>query len=79
MNATTATEWDGSNVVPIEFVEWITEQRRLINRLAIEDVTFTRNGEPVDIDSETLEEFKCSGLNTVDGVMFFFAETDPSS
>jgi len=56
----------GKIKINIEEIFEIEERRRTINRLDLMDITFTLNGEPVNIDPRIKEEFAATGLNNID-------------
>ncbi|MCK5602934.1 hypothetical protein KAR91_13715 [Candidatus Pacearchaeota archaeon] len=52
--------------VDIGHVLYLLEERRKINSVGLEEITFYQNGEEVIIPREIIEEFKYTGLNNID-------------
>ena len=52
--------------VAIEEIKEIQARRQEINQMNLEDITFTENGEPVDIPEDLITAFRYTGLCNVD-------------
>jgi len=52
--------------VDIEHVRKLQEEKMKINSVNIKDIEWYEDGEKVDIDPKTLEDFKFTGLSNTD-------------
>jgi len=59
-------------VVSIEEIKALREKLAEINRVDLESITFTENGEVVKIDQRYIDEWKYIGLNNVDFILMEF-------
>ena len=57
--------------VDVEIVEQIIFARWLINRLPFDKIEWYKDGKPMNIPQEILDEYKFTGLNNID-----FVETE---
>jgi hypothetical protein len=62
-------ERDGKLIVPVEYLRWLYAERQRINAAKLEDIVWTENGKPWNIDPEEIEEFRFTGLNNCDFVI----------
>ena len=53
-------------IVPIEWIEYLQEERKKINKMDIRNIKFFKNGEEIKIDKEIIKDFEFIGLSTVD-------------
>lgn len=49
---------------------------RELNKVPLDDVQFIRNGQPVPVDSNVLEEFRFTGLGNTDFIRSHFMGED---
>ena len=52
-----------NNIVPIEYLEKITEERDKINKMELSKITWTKNGVPIKIDPKIKADWEFTGLN----------------
>ena len=71
-------EQDGKLQVPIEYIEWLENERQKINRVDLNNIEFTENGVKVDIPAKRVKRFKFVGLNNIDFILtgFYLEEDD---
>lgn len=70
-------EQDGKVKVSVEYIEWLDDERRKINRAKLEDVEFSKNGEKLDIPAKRVKRFKFIGLSNTDFILTnFYDEED---
>ena len=63
--------------VNVEYIRWIQEERSKINNTDLENIDFYEGGVLVPIDTNTIERFKCIGLNNVDFILSdYYRESD---
>jgi len=55
-----------NNVVDVEYVRWLTNERAYINRMDIHDMTLREKGKVIKVPLEILEEWDFTGLSNVD-------------
>jgi len=55
--------------VAVEYIEWLQEERAKINRVALEEIEFYKNGMKLDFSKEFLDDFSFTGLNNTDFVI----------
>lgn len=55
-----------THVVRIEEIIKIKKRLLEINNFNLSDIIFTKNGDPVEINENVLNEFKFTGLNNAD-------------
>ena len=62
--------------VAIEFVKFLDQERRRLNRINIMDAVFTKNGKEIKISYKQREEWKYTGLGTTNFVMSELVEDE---
>jgi hypothetical protein len=65
--------------INIEEVMALQNRRREINSTPLKEIIFKKDGHPINIPPELLEEFRFTGLNNVDFIdMGFYEQTAES-
>jgi hypothetical protein len=54
--------------IAVEYIEWLASERRRINSVPLEDITFYRNGMKLNITRKAIEDFVFTGLLNTDFV-----------
>lgn len=52
-----------NNIVPIEYLEKITEERDKVNKMEFSKITWTKNGVPIKIGPKIKADWEFTGLN----------------
>jgi hypothetical protein len=55
--------------VEVSEIMYLAGRMATINKLDLDDIEFTVEGKPVEIDPKTLEDFKFTGLNNTDFIL----------
>lgn len=60
------------NEIEIDAAFEITDKRRLINKIDIRDAVFVRNGSVIKVPANVRDDFRFTGLSTIDFVLSHF-------
>lgn len=68
---------DNKLQVPIEYIEWLDQERRKINTIKLEDIEFFKDGKKLNIPEKRVHRFKLIGLSNIEFILSnFYDEND---
>lgn len=65
-------EKDGKVQVSVEYINWLNEERRKINKTDLAAIDFYQNGEKIDIPTKRVKRFRFIGLSNIDFILSGF-------
>ena len=63
-----------SNTIDLDEVDYITARRRRINAIDIRKATFVQGDKVIHVSTKAREDFRFTGLSTIDFVLAGFLE-----
>ena len=74
------TEKDGKLQVSVEYIDWLENERRKVNKVDLANIEFYQNDKKIDIPGKRVKRFKFVGLTNFCFITTgFFEEEDDDS